>query len=88
MDSVKNIEHTVIIDKRSKINLSGVLDVLSFDEQTVVLKTEMGELTIKGESLKVNSFTVETESLSLDGEFFAMAYSSGNKKNLKARLFG
>ena len=88
MDNIKNIEHSVIIEKRSKINLSGILDVLSFDEQTVVLKTEMGDLTIKGESLKVNCFAVETGSLSLEGEFAALAYSSGTKKNLKARLFG
>lgn len=88
MENANNIEHSVIIEKRSKISFSGILDVLSFDEQTVVLKTEMGDLTIKGESLKVNNFAVETGTLSLEGKFSALAYTSVNKKNLKSRLFG
>lgn len=81
-------EHTVIIENRSKMNLSGVLDVLSFDEQTVVLKTELGELTIKGDNLKVNSFAVETGSLLIDGNFSALAYTVSNKRNFASRLFG
>ncbi len=88
MENINQIEHSVIIEKRSKLNLSGILDVLSFDEQTVILKTEMGDLTIKGELLKVTNFAVETGSFSLEGKFSALAYTSGNKKNLKARLFG
>ncbi len=81
--------HCIYIDNRSKLTVSGVCDVDSFDEQTVVLKTVMGELTVKGESLKVNSFAVETGNLTVEGNIIAFAYTSQpQKKNVLNRLFG
>ncbi len=79
--------HTVIIQNRSKINISGVAEVISFDEQTVSLKTEMGNLIVKGEQLKVDSFTVETGDLVINGDFFAMTYSVASKRSIASRLF-
>lgn len=80
--------HGIIIENRSKMSVSGVEDVKNFDEQTVVLDTSMGELTVKGEGLKVNSFTVETGDLSLEGKVFALAYTVSKKKSIMGRLFG
>ena len=42
----------VILENRSKLSISGVLDVLSFDDQIVILETELGLLTVKGEKFK------------------------------------
>ena len=82
-------DHRIILQNRNELNLSGVLDVVSFDEQMVVLKTSMGELTVKGEGLKVNSFATETGDLNIEGNVCAFAYTSGgNKKSIASRLFG
>ena len=48
----KNMANTVIqnliLENREKLSISGVLDVLSFDDQIVILETELGLLTVKG----------------------------------------
>ena len=38
----------LVLENREKLNVSGVLDVLSFDDQIVMVETELGLLTIKG----------------------------------------
>ena len=40
--------HTLVIEDRKRLSVSGVTDVESFDEETVALATELGELIIHG----------------------------------------
>lgn len=89
IEQKKSQPHILIIENREKMNISGVIDVDSFDDETVVLITEKGRLTIKGASLKVNSFAVETGDLQLQGNIMALGYLEGEpKKNVFGRLFG
>ena len=81
--------HSIIINARKSVSVTGVNDVLSFDEQTVVAETGMGQLTVKGEGLKVNNFAVETGSLSIEGKIIALGYTEPmGKKSFIGRLFG
>ena len=41
----------IILENRNKLSVSGVKDVLSFDDQVVIMETELGLLTVKGENL-------------------------------------
>lgn len=68
-------KHSLILEDRHILNVSGVDDVSGFDEQTVVLNTELGELTIKGFGLHINEFSLETGELNLDGEISSMTYA-------------
>lgn len=68
--------HRCIIQNRTQANLTGVRDVVSFDENQVVLDTDMGLLTLKGKDLHVSRLTVEKGELDLDGTIDSMAYSS------------
>ena len=43
-----NIVQNLVLENRGKLSVSGVLDVLSFDDQIVIIETELGLLTIKG----------------------------------------
>ena len=56
LNSVQNL----ILENREKLSISGVLDVLSFDDQIVILETELGMLTIKGEDLRINKLSIDT----------------------------
>ena len=56
-------------------NISGVLDVLSFDDQIVIVETELGLLTIKGENLKINKLSIDTEEVIVEGEIINLGYS-------------
>lgn len=74
-------KHNLIMEDRKTLTLTGIADVDSFDEQTVVLITDIGELIIKGSSLQIKGFSVESGELSLDGQIDSLAYQEINKNN-------
>ncbi len=79
--------HNVIMEQRKKLNLSGVKEVKSFDEETVILETYMGNLTVKGEDLNIESFSVTTGELVAQGNIYALVYSnSSREKGMLRRL--
>ena len=81
--------HGIILENRSKLSVSGVTDVSGFDEETVVMETEMGTLTVKGRDLKVQNFAVETGSLTVEGTVAAIVYTDNRpKRGAISRLFG
>ena len=55
-----NVIQNIVLENREKLSISGVLDVLSFDDQIVIVETELGLLTIKGENLKINKLSILT----------------------------
>jgi len=81
--------HNVIMENRRVMSLSGVRDVDSFDEQTVVVLTEMGELTIRGVKLHISRLDQDTGEMLLDGEISELIYSDAvdEPKGFFARLF-
>ena len=46
-----SVIQNIILENRGKLSISGVLDVLSFDDQVVILETDLGLLTVKGENI-------------------------------------
>ncbi|MEM1485949.1 YabP/YqfC family sporulation protein [Oscillospiraceae bacterium PP1C4] len=60
--------HNIIMEDRRRLTVSGVTDIDSFDEQTVVLFCATGELAIRGEGLHINRIDVDTGELSLEGD--------------------
>ena len=81
--------HNIILENRRLLSLSGVKDVDSFDEQTVVLLTELGELTVKGLNLHISRLDQESGEVSIDGEISDLVYSEINiePQGFWARLF-
>ena len=51
--------HKLTLQNRGSVMLTGVKDVVAFDENQVVLDTELGLLTIKGKNLHMNRLTLE-----------------------------
>ncbi len=66
--------HNVIMEGRKNLTLSGIKDCKNFEDNTVLLESEQGFMTIKGEDLKINSFSVETGDLTLSGKIYLIAY--------------
>ncbi|MCL2356422.1 MAG: sporulation protein YabP [Defluviitaleaceae bacterium] len=81
--------HSITIEKREHVNVLGVTDVISFDEETVIGETEMGVIIIRGVNLHVNRINLESGELSVSGEIDGVAYenSSAGKKSFMGRLF-
>jgi sporulation protein YabP len=68
--------HAVVIDNREKLSISGIEDVETFDENTIVVHTVMGKLTICGTSLHIRELNVETTDLTVEGHIDALQYSN------------
>ena len=58
--AVQIMPHHLVLEDRRALTVSGVSDVDSFDELTVIIYTDLGELTVKGEGLHINRLNVET----------------------------
>ena len=73
----------LILENREKLSVSGVLDVLSFDDQVVIMDTELGMLTVKGDNLRINKLSIDTSEVIVEGNIYNMAYSEehGDKKS-------
>ncbi|MGB9809035.1 MAG: sporulation protein YabP [Caldanaerobacter sp.] len=67
--------HNVSIENREKMNITGVLNVISFDEESVIVETEMGILTVRGQGLHINKLNLDEGQVSLDGEIVNLNYS-------------
>lgn len=75
------VPHNIIMEDRRHLTVSGVSDVDSFDEQTVIVFTEMGELTIKGEDLHINRLSLEMGELLVEGDIYALTYADREEKS-------
>lgn len=85
-----NIMQNIILENRKKLTLTGIRDVLSFDDEIVVVESELGLLNIKGTDLRVNKISVETGDVIVDGTIRAIEYSDkdiGPKQGLMSKLF-
>lgn len=84
-----NTIQNVILENREKLTISGVLDVLSFDDQIVIVETELGLLTVKGENLRINKFSLDTTEVIVEGTIFNLSYSEKNlDKKSGSNIFG
>ena len=82
-----NIIQNVILENREKLSISGVLDVLSFDDQIVILETELGLLTVKGENLRINKLSLDTTEVIIDGEIYSLGYSEKDIEKKSTGIF-
>lgn len=79
MEENTSVYQNVIIEGRKKLNISGVKDVSSFDDETVLLDTTLGKITVKGEDLHIVNFNTETGDLAATGRIHAVVYMSDVK---------
>ena len=87
MDKTKNPIQTKVssisLENRRKMLLTGVNEVLSFNDEKIILNTVLGKLNIKGQNLKMNKLDVKNGDVIVDGYITSLIYS--NKKDKKKR---
>lgn len=74
-------------DGRNSGYVSGVKDVISFDNTEVLLETTMGVLSIRGKELQVKQLSVEKGEVRLEGTLDSLQFSETRQEKNK-RLFG
>ena len=76
----------LILENRGKLSISGVNDVLSFDDQVVMVETELGLLTVKGENIRINKLSIDTSELIIEGDISYIAFSDKELEKTKGNL--
>jgi len=89
-DSQKS--HEIKMVNRKKMDITGVVNVESFDNEEFLLETELGFLAIRGQNLHMKNLNVENGLVSIEGLVIEMVYvdhsSGGDKaKGLFSKLF-
>ncbi|MBE5879017.1 MAG: sporulation protein YabP [Lachnospiraceae bacterium] len=84
--------HKVSLLGRKTCALNGVVDVLAFDVNEIILETEQGMLMIKGSELHVTRLSLEKGEVDVEGRIDSLAYSdlpssTGRKESIFGRLF-
>ena len=62
--------------------------MLSFDDQVVILETDLGLLTVKGENLRINKLSIDTSEVIVEGDISSLTYSDKDVEKGGSSLFG
>ncbi len=83
----ENQKHCVRLEQRENIFITGVNDVISFNEDMIVIDTQMGVLVIGGQNLHVNKLNLDDGELCVDGEINSLSYENENGLNKSKTSF-
>jgi sporulation protein YabP len=90
MENTKSIKsqysHIVHMENRQKLGITGVNNVVTFNENIIVLQTSMGVLNIKGKNMKVNKLNVENGDMSIEGELVSFLYTTKDNAGKKGNF--
>lgn len=73
------LQHKVIMTDRASLLVSGIEDIESFDDDTVVAYTVDGIMTVKGINFKINRLNVDIGELEIEGDIDSISYTDGRK---------
>ena len=80
-------KHNIILEERSKLSISGVTDVESFDENEISLYTTLGELSVKGKCLHVDEMSLDSGNITISGDVKSLVYGDKDRTK-KPSLWG
>ena len=75
LNSINKRQHKMVVNNRKNGSLTGVKDIIAFDEGEVILETDMGVLVIKGHDLHVKRLNLEKGEVDLEGRMDSFFYS-------------
>jgi len=88
---IEDKKSNLTMENRKRLFLSGVYEVISFNEEQILLNTNLGSLVIKGEGLKMNKLDVQNGDLVIIGQINSFSYtnkeSKKDKESILSKLF-
>ena len=82
------LPHKLTLDERKKLTMTGVTEVVSFDENAVVLHTSLGTLIVQGRQLQLKTLTLDGGNVAVEGEISALHYEEPRQGKWLGRLLG
>lgn len=86
MDASLQLPHKLTLNQREELSLTGVTEVVSFDDSAVILKTHLGTLTVLGENLVLKTLSVEGGQVEVSGHISALQYEEPRAAGFWQRL--
>ncbi len=80
--------HDFAVSERAHVEIRGMTEVISFDENAVVLATTGGNMSIEGSELRVNILDVKEGNVSIDGHIDCIYYFDPTSKQITRGWFG
>ena len=87
MDEDK-LPHKLQLNERRQLTMTGVTEVVSFDEATVVLQTSLGCLVVQGEGLQLRNLSQEGGQVAVEGQIAGLHYEEPRHTGGWRRFFG
>ncbi|SMC28327.1 sporulation protein YabP [Clostridium acidisoli DSM 12555] len=88
---IEDKNNNIILENRKKLSITGVNEVISFNDEIIILTTSLGTLTLKGKDLKMNKLDVQNGDVMITGKINSFVYSEKenfkNKDSILNRLF-
>lgn len=83
------LPHKLTLNDRKTLTLTGVTEVVSFDEEAVVLRIGTDTLVVRGEGLHMKNLNLESGQAAVEGQVGALLYEEGrNAAGFWRRLWG
>lgn len=83
------LPHKLNLEERKKLTVSGVAEVVSFDESAVVLRTARGVLLVRGQDLHLKTLSLDGGQVAVEGMVSALIYEEPRREGgFFTRLFG
>ncbi len=80
-------DHKLVLENRGGLTISGVVDIISFDLNEVLMETAAGMLTVRGQDLHVNRLVLEKGEADISGTVDSLLYSDISSYGEKAESF-
>ena len=80
--------HTLMMQNRKQLELSGITEVISFDTSKIVLDSVCGQIVIKGADLHVNGLFVYNGEFKCDGRIDNISYVQSARTKGKESFMG
>ena len=82
----EHLPHKLQLNERQQLTMTGVTEVVSFDETTVVLQTGLGTLMVHGQNLQLKTLSLEGGQVAVDGSVSALIYEEPRQSGGWRRL--
>lgn len=70
----EQMPHRLTLVERNRLTVTGVTEVVRFDDSAVVLQTGMGTLTVLGNELQLKNLSLEGGQVEVDGTISSLSY--------------
>ena len=68
------LPHKLTLNERKSLTMSGVTEVVSFDDTAVVLRTSLGMLEVQGQQLSLKTLSLDGGQVAVEGHITALYY--------------